>query len=85
MNERYYGPAIRVRQEPAATGGTDLIVEERRTLGKVNPGTSGPVWPFPTYQWFEKRRFNDMSNGMAHTECDQYAASLRKTLMENEK
>jgi hypothetical protein len=59
-------------------------VEERRKLGKVNPNTSGPVWPFPTYSWFERRRFNDMSDDLAHTNADEYARSLRRSLSEME-
>ena len=86
VEARHFGPNIRIRYEHRPGNGTDLVVEERRRLGKMKLDTPGPVWPFPTYQWFERFRTNDMSNDLAHTEAERKAREFRRSLgeMENE-
>ena len=85
MNDEYYGPTVRIRREQSPLGGDDLVVEVRQELGKIaDPAYSGPRWPFPTYQWVEKRRVNEMSNGMAHSECDRSARHFRQQATERD-
>ncbi len=85
MSDQYYGPTVRIRREASKLGGDDLVLEMRQELGRVSdPSTTGPRWPFPTYQWVEKKRVNEMSNDFAFDECDREARELRKQVVERE-
>ncbi len=85
MSEVMYGPTVRIRREQSPLGGDDLVVEVRQQLGRQSsPDYSGPVWPFPTYQWVEKKRANEMSNGSAFTDCDRVARHFRQQSQERE-
>jgi len=85
MSEVMYGPTVRIRREQSPLGGDDLVVEVRQVLGRISdPLYTGPRWPFPTYQWVEKKRANEMSNGSAFTDCDRVARHFRQQSQERE-
>lgn len=85
MSHVLYGPAVRIRREASPNGGDDLVVEVRQVLGRISDPTSpGPRWPFPTYQWVEKKRSNEMSNGSAFTDCDRLARHFRQQVQERD-
>lgn len=85
MSEVMYGPTVRIRRIPSELGGDDLVVEIRQQLGRISdPTYTGPRWPFPTYQWVEKKRANEMSNGSAFTDCDRVARHYRQQATERD-